>query len=634
MLTRITRKGICMFARKSPLFIALFLFVTAFFCKAELICAKDNDSTFAAASFPAAKELNLKTFKGENLLLFVYTLEDRRTNEAVGLMNELYRIRKEYNFDIVGVCLDEDKPSDVVAYRTNQNIAFPIYIDISREFSSKLKPQTVLGIYMYDKEGKLLASKTSEHTSQKTPLARAWKIFLRPYLKLEYIPEDDPVLGIKPNIPLFEVNTLTNKKINIKDLYTKKPVIVVVFSPKCSRCQDELAFLNTLYATGELKGLFEILALSRMDIQTTSSFVRNQSYTFPVAVDVQDICSSLFPSFAGSVPFSYVVDRQGRINSLHRGFTESMKDIYIMELKKLCGLPNKPLLNQKGFSGRAKCAICHEKEDIQWTLSAHAGAFQSLVRKGSADDKNCIACHVTGYGRDGGYSDADKKNSSHLEAVQCEVCHGPGGESCSAFTGKKTEEKSLDAWKALCLNCHTEKQSLNFDFSKRFSKIIHANASDLTKMDRNERLKLMRTYGEKNNLFDNQARYVGAESCKSCHIKEYEQWQTTKHAMADTTDKARQSSPEKLYRYNTGVDNPGGYPESGRQGVQCEACHGPGENHIKNPQGKGHNFIVSLGKECGNCVVEQICRKCHATEDDQEFDFETTIDTVRHKTVQ
>ena len=76
----------------------------------------------------------------------------------------------------------------------------------------------------------------------------------------------------------------------------------------------------------------------------------------------------------------------------------------LMGLRKLCGLPNKPLLDPKGYSGQDRCAVCHEKEHIQWSLTGHADAFKSVQRKGREDDPACVSCHVTGWGKTGGYA--------------------------------------------------------------------------------------------------------------------------------------------------------------------------------------------------------------------------------------
>ena len=85
--------------------------------------------------------------------------------------------------------------------------------------------------------------------------------------------------------------------------------------------------------------------------------------------------------------------------------------------------------------------------------------------------------------------------------------------------------------------------------------------------------------------------------------------------------------PDKKYLFTTGLDSPGG----GMLGIQCEACHGPGERHVKEPKKKGQNYIVGLGGSCDNCVVEQICRTCHGPDDDPNFKFEKYREAIRHK---
>jgi len=158
-------------------------------------------------------------------------------------------------------------------------------------------------------------------------------------------------------------------------------------------------------------------------------------------------------------------------------------------------------------------------------------------------------------------------------------------------------------------------------------KIRHKNMPDISTLDRNGRLALLNRKGKGQNPFDNPARYMGAETCKACHTDQYQHWQSTAHANVnvDTT-----AGSNQLYRTVTGIGADGGYPEPNRTGVQCEACHGPAERHIQQPDAKGHGYIVGLGGECPSCVVEQICRTCHSGKDSPDFDFDQAIKVVRH----
>lgn len=84
-------------------------------------------------------------------------------------------------------------------------------------------------------------------------------------------------------------------------------------------------------------------------------------------------------------------------------------------------------------------------------------------------------------------------------------------------------------------------------------------------------------------------KYVGIEACTNCHEDARKVWDATKHAKAYET----LSSQFKEYNLDcvschvTGYDKPGGSTVTHvaeLKDVQCEVCHGPGENHAKAPE--------------------------------------------------
>ena len=76
---------------------------------------------------------------------------------------------------------------------------------------------------------------------------------------------------------------------------------------------------------------------------------------------------------------------------------------------------------ETAFEGRKKCSNCHKSEADSWIKTAHAKAVDSLKanrnkeknkamvkakldpKKDYVKDKDCIGCHVTGFGSEGGY---------------------------------------------------------------------------------------------------------------------------------------------------------------------------------------------------------------------------------------
>ncbi len=105
-----------------------------------------------------------------------------------------------------------------------------------------------------------------------------------------------------------------------------------------------------------------------------------------------------------------------------------------------------------------------------------------------------------------------------------------------------------------------------------------------------------------------QLSYAGAESCKGCHAAEYAAWEKDPHARAfeAVRAKGRAFDLECARCHVTGLFAPGGVcrvdQPQGRDGVQCEACHGPGSAHLA-------NSTRPLAKPS-----EAVCRGCHTGE--------------------
>jgi DmsE family decaheme c-type cytochrome len=82
------------------------------------------------------------------------------------------------------------------------------------------------------------------------------------------------------------------------------------------------------------------------------------------------------------------------------------------------------------------------------------------------------------------------------------------------------------------------------------------------------------------------AGYVGTEACKDCHASEYESWSKSRH-------------------WATSNNTRGGPAKQG-----CEACHGPGADHVANPADTSKLFLFT--KATPKAVNAQ-CLGCHAS---------------------
>ena len=100
--------------------------------------------------------------------------------------------------------------------------------------------------------------------------------------------------------------------------------------------------------------------------------------------------------------------------------------------------------------------------------------------------------------------------------------------------------------------------------------------------------------------------YMGAQYCGSCHQEEYKKWLLSPHAKAyDHLPKISQNDGACLSCHATAVLD----TTSVFKGVQCEACHGPGQYYASPHIKKDPVLSKLLFNEKPD---EDSCRHCHS----------------------
>jgi hypothetical protein len=122
--------------------------------------------------------------------------------------------------------------------------------------------------------------------------------------------------------------------------------------------------------------------------------------------------------------------------------------------------------------------------------------------------------------------------------------------------------------------------------------------------------------------------FVGADACKSCHEAQYAQWQTQAHAhaMQALAKDGHERDASCFACHSTGAFHPKG-PQlpsqmtAAYENVQCEACHGPGKDHVAE-QKPGQ---MNRAADASTCTV------CHdGDRDGGRFDYATYLPRVVH----
>jgi predicted CXXCH cytochrome family protein len=113
---------------------------------------------------------------------------------------------------------------------------------------------------------------------------------------------------------------------------------------------------------------------------------------------------------------------------------------------------------------------------------------------------------------------------------------------------------------------------------------------------------------------------AGLTVCGNCHVSQQNQWESTAHANA--FDAAASLSPQQaqvcavchgVSHIGNESQDEGGWPATGHarfEDVQCESCHGPGEAHVRNPD--GGTSAAMLAKVNAGLDMNGTCAECHS----------------------
>ena len=143
-------------------------------------------------------------------------------------------------------------------------------------------------------------------------------------------------------------------------------------------------------------------------------------------------------------------------------YNKEVEDLFFASLESRKNKQEKT----KVYASEQACLTCHPSKHKAWGMSRHSHAYETLSRINKAFDPECLQCHVTGWGHDGGF--ISEVDTPKLKNVQCEACHGP------RFDHSKNLHQNFqfNAKKA-CKSCHVKNHSPNFNFSKYWEKIKH-----------------------------------------------------------------------------------------------------------------------------------------------------------------
>jgi len=164
-------------------------------------------------------------------------------------------------------------------------------------------------------------------------------------------------------------------------------------------------------------------------------------------------------------------------------------------LRRLCAGARDPFFDPNApYVGSAACGRCHPTEHAALKTGPHARALQALAKPArdhwsvprpkrgvvGLPRPECLRCHVTGYGRPGGFPSAvPAQPLDHRQAgVGCEACHGPG----KAHADDPKKPRAIVRLSGtcpecnvfpICRQCHDDANDPDFDYRQALPKARH-----------------------------------------------------------------------------------------------------------------------------------------------------------------
>ncbi len=140
-----------------------------------------------------------------------------------------------------------------------------------------------------------------------------------------------PALANEP-APNFTLKSLSGKNMKLSEM-AGNVVLINFWASWCGPCREEMPLLNALHKKYQPLG-FTVLGVNvEEQSKNAKGFLSNTPVDFPILLDNQNQVSRLYDVVA--MPTTVLVDRDGNMRYLHKGYKPGDEDKYVKMVKKL-----------------------------------------------------------------------------------------------------------------------------------------------------------------------------------------------------------------------------------------------------------------------------------------------------------
>jgi peroxiredoxin len=167
-----------------------------------------------------------------------------------------------------------------------------------------------------------------------TPITRTLSLLRLAFAATLAISGGAAIAAITPSAgaPDFTLPSLDGPNLRLHE-QRGQVVMINFWATWCGPCRVEMPHLSKLYEKYRSSG-FTILAVNiDEDPHKAAQLARQLGMRFPVLLDTQKKVSRLYD--LGTMPSTVLVDRDGRVRYLHRGYRDGYEDLYDKQIREL-----------------------------------------------------------------------------------------------------------------------------------------------------------------------------------------------------------------------------------------------------------------------------------------------------------